>query len=150
MSDKKKQDKKSMDDLEKQCTEYLNGWKRAQADYINLEKETAKKRAEWVKMANADLLHELLPIYDNLKLAIEHMPEESDWAMGVEHIKNQMSKFLENAGVEEIAPAKGDKFDLEVHEAVESDRQGDKIKKVLKHGYKLNGKILYPARVIIN
>ena len=143
----------SGEELEKKCVEYLNGWKRAQADYANLQKEIENKRAEWVKMANADLLHELLPIYDNLKLAIEHVSEDkrkSDWVVGVEHIKNQMAKFLEDMGVEEITPVKGDKFDIDVHEAVESDEGGGKVKKVLKHGYKLNGRILYPAKVIIN
>lgn len=153
MSDKNKKDKKaSVGEMERKCHEYLSGWKRAQADYHNLEKQTEKKREEWIKMANSDLLMELLPIYDNLKLAIEHIPGEnrkSDWVIGVQHIKNQMTKFLEDMEVEEITPLKGDRFDIEVHEAIKADKGGDKIKEVLKHGYKLNGKVLYPAKVIV-
>ena len=87
---KKKQPKLSYGELEQKCKEYLNGWQRAQADYINLQKEAEKKRAEWIKLANAGLLMELLPIYDNLKLAIEHIPQDkkkSEWVVGIEHIK---------------------------------------------------------------
>jgi molecular chaperone GrpE len=118
-----------------------------------LEKEMERKRAEWIKMANTDLLMELLPVYDNLKLAMRHIPadkKESDWVVGIEHIKNQFKKFLEDMGIEEIVPHSGDKFDLDVHEAVKAEQENNnKIKKVLKHGYKLNGRVLYPAKVIV-
>ena len=151
---KKKHKKLSYEELQQKCGEYLHGWQRAQADYINLEKETEKKRIEWIKMSNADLLAELLPVYDNLKLAVEHIPEDKknfDWVVGIKHIKNQFKKFLDNMGIEEIVPKKGDKFDLDVHEAVKADKEnGNKIKQVIKHGYKLNGRVLYPAKVIIN
>jgi molecular chaperone GrpE len=155
MTEKKKQtdEKLDIEELKQKCKEYLSGWQRAQADYINLEKEMERKRAEWIKMANTDLLMELLPVYDNLKLAMRHIPadkKESDWVVGIEHIKNQFKKFLEDMGIEEIVPHSGDKFDLDVHEAVKAEQENNnKIKKVLKHGYKLNGRVLYPAKVIV-
>ncbi len=169
-TDKKKasgvvnKDKKLIEELRAKCEEYLNGWKRAQADYHNLEREIDQKKSEWIKMANADLLAQLLPIYDNLKLALKHVPEEqkkSDWVVGIEHIKNQLSKLLEENGIEEIKTI-GEKFNPELHEAVsvvKSDKhkketgqidKGGLIKEEVRPGYKLNGKVLYPAKVIVN
>lgn len=160
MVKQKKKDKNlSIDELQERCEDYLNGWRRAQADYRNLEHEMEKKRAEWVKMANADLIMEVLPIYDNLKLALKHIPEKhrkSDWVIGVEHIKNQFAKFLEDNGVEEIK-TQGEEFNSDIHEAVknhdaESNQRGtgnNIIKKEVKAGYKLNGKVLYAAKVIV-
>lgn len=169
-TDKKKasgvvnKDKKLIEELRAKCEEYLNGWKRAQADYHNLEREIDQKKSEWIKMANADLLAQLLPIYDNLKLALKHVPEEqkkSDWVVGIEHIKNQLNKLLEENGVEEIKTV-GEKFNPELHEAVsvaKSDKhkkeagqvdKGGLIKEEVRPGYKLSGKVFYPAKVIVN
>jgi len=143
--------------IEKQCEEYLRGWQRAQADYHNLVKETETKKQDWVKFAGEALLLDLLPIYDNLKLALSHVPETDKklgWVVGLEHIKNQFKTFLEQNNVEEIKTV-GEDFDPELHEAIadESDEkkenQGHIINKELKSGYKLNGKVLYPAKVVV-
>ncbi len=155
----------NVNELEKKTQEYLAGWKRAQADYQNLQRETEANRKKWIQMANASLLEELLPIYDNFKLAIKHIPEEQrklDWVVGIMHIKNQLEKILNDNGIEEIKTV-GEKFDVELHEAVarqdgdnskqmkeNSDKNSnDIIQEEIRAGYKLNGKVLYPAKVII-
>lgn len=137
---------------EKKCAEYLAGWQRAQADYVNLQKTTEREKTEWLRFANQGLLTELLPIYDHLKLAMKHVPEEQkkeNWVVGIENIKNQFGKFLADNGVEEIKTV-GEDFNPEEHEAVmaSAEHQG-KIKEELRGGYKLNGKVLYPARVSV-
>lgn len=141
---------------------HLNGWKRAKADYMNLKKNTEEARSEYIKYANSGLLEELFPIYDKMKDAIKYIPvgekedEDNKWFIGVEHIKNQLGKFLRDNGVEEIIPHEGDKFDYQIHEAVsgvpnENNKpkveRGDMIKNVIEHGYKLNGRMLKPAIV---
>jgi len=146
----KKKDK--LEELEQRAGEYLAGWQRAQADYQNLEKEVAKSKKNIVKFANADLLSEVLPIYDNLKLALEHIPQDErrqEWVIGIQHIKNQFQQFLQKSGIEEIN-TKDKQFDPEIHEAVESKGKGNTIIKEIKTGYKLHDKVLYPAKVIIN
>jgi molecular chaperone GrpE len=156
-----------MAELEKKCEEYLNGWKRAQADYHNLQKEIEQRKSEWIKMASADLLIELLPVYDNLKLALKHVPaseKDSDWVIGVRHIKNQLQKVLDEHGVKEIKTV-GEKFNPHYHEAVPAaDEKEDKaegetqktektqsgvIVKEVRPGYLLNDKVLYPAKVVV-
>lgn len=153
MSDQKnhKHHKKPTEDLEQKCGEYLAGWQRAQADYQNLQKQTADERAKYLKMANEELIMEILPIYDNLCAAAEHIPEsqrKEGWVVGVEHIKKQLEKVLEDNGVEKIIPRVGDEFDTRIHEAVEkSEEDDDKIKKVIKNGYKLSGQVIVAAKV---
>lgn len=169
--DKHKKDKHSKKndvvELQKKSAEYLNGWQRAQADYQNLQRETEIKKREWIQLANASLLEELLPIYDNYKLAMTHIPadqKKSDWIIGIIHIKNQLEKFLKDYGIEEIKTV-GEKFDVNLHEAVaeqptsssqqsankgkEVEEKEDIIKKEVRAGYKLHGKVIYPAKVII-
>lgn len=140
--------------LEKQAEEYLNGWKRALADYENLKKQINKQQEEFSKFANLNLIMQIIPVYNNLKLALEHSNGD-DWAKGIQHIKNQFQQILEQNGVEEILPQIGDKFDINEHEAVlavnsqQLTVNNNKIKKIINCGYKLNGKVIVPAKVVV-
>ncbi|HOY56128.1 MAG TPA: nucleotide exchange factor GrpE [bacterium] len=162
MTDNKKEEKEKEDkiiaDLTLQVEENLNGWKRARADYDNLKKETQKEKEEFVKFANLNLVIGLIPVYDNLKLSFQHLPEEltnNGWTKGILHIKNQFKEVLNFNAVEEIIPKIGDEFNPELHEAVDkhntekTEKDNNKIKEVLSDGYKLNGRVFKPARVIV-
>lgn len=138
---------------EKKRDEYLNGWKRAKADYINYKKDSEKKQQEIVQFANATLILEILPIYDNLKLAWKHIPEDhkkDKWLEGIEQIKKQFAELLKKLGLEEIK-TKGEKFDPEFHEAVGKEKKEGKepgiIIEEVKSGYKMYDKVLEPAKV---
>src|SRR3990167_3436352 len=63
-------------DLEKNLEEYENKYRRAIADYQNLEKRTREERGELIMSANRDLLIRLLPVLDTLTLAQEHVKDE--------------------------------------------------------------------------
>jgi len=152
--------------LQKQCNDYLDGWKRALADYENFKKQSEKEKQEFIKFANANLIISLIPVYNNLKLALKHSPN-NDWSKGVEHIQKQFKQVLSDYQVEEILPKVGDEFDINLHEAIESQetrnpeklRNGagkkqetkdiNKISKIISCGYKLNGKVFVPAKVIV-
>jgi len=157
MNEEKKCIKKQKTELEiakQKMEEYLNGWKRAKADYINLKKEKDKREQEMIQFANAALILEILPIYDNFKLAWRHIPEEhkknDEWLKGIEQIKKQFYKLLTNVGIKEIKTV-GEKFDPEVHEAVakekKEDMEGNTVFEEVKGGYKLYDKVLEPAKV---
>lgn len=116
---------KDLELLEKKNQEYLAGWQRAKADYLNLKKESEKKYQDLIKFANAGLIMEILPVLDNFKLAIAHIPEDQrglDWVIGIMHIKKQLEDFLKNLGIEEIKTV-GEKFNPEFHEAVEDSQR---------------------------
>lgn len=149
--------KEKIKKLEARVEENLNGWKRAKADYINLQKETEKKQKELIEFANAGLILQILPIYNHLKLAYNHKPEVQDeelkkWIEGIGHIKKQVQDTLKNLGIEEIKTI-GEKFNPEFHEAVEKKKVEGKVKEEIieevKPGYMMHGKILEPAKVIV-
>ena len=132
-----------------QYHELENKYKRALADYQNLVKQTAQERLEFVKYANEQLLYDILPIYDNLKMSLRHADKEVEkngWLKGIQYVVKQFKSALKERGVEEIKTT-GEKFDPLLMEAIEG--KGEKVKKEVMSGYKLNGKIIIPAKVIL-
>ncbi|MDO9399590.1 MAG: nucleotide exchange factor GrpE [bacterium] len=131
-------------------------YKRALADYQNLLKQTAKEKMEFARFANERLFYEILPVYDNLKTAIQHInevAEKNGWVIGIKYIIKQFSDVLKNSGIEEIIVEKG-KFDHNIMEAISSEETEDKkldgqIAKQVKDGYKLNGKVIEAAKVVV-
>ena len=150
-SSKKKNESKKQSQVPKKdkYQELDNKYKRALADYQNLLKRTNEEKQEFAKYANEQLILELLPVYDNLKVSLAHIDEAAQnngWAEGIKYVVKQFKDALTNLGVAEIK-TKGEKFDPLAMEAVEG--KGGKVKQELKSGYKLNGKIIIPAKVIL-
>ena len=124
-------------------------YKRALADYHNLLKQTAKDREEFVKYALSDFLSDLLPVYDHLKMSLQGLSEEESknaWAEGVRHVLKQFKEVLGARGIEEIKTV-GEKFDHNTMEAI--DGAGETVRQEIMPGYKLNGKVIRPAKVIV-
>ncbi|PIT90176.1 MAG: nucleotide exchange factor GrpE [Candidatus Komeilibacteria bacterium CG10_big_fil_rev_8_21_14_0_10_41_13] len=140
--------------LADKCQEYLQGWQRAKADYENLKKETDRKLQEMASYQQAGLLLEVLPIYDHFKMALSHIPEEqqkADWIQGIHHIKKQFENLLNNLGIEEVKTM-GQQFNPELHEAIayeDSDQADNQIIREVKTGYKLKGRLIQPAQVVV-
>ena len=69
-----------------QAEEYLNGWKRTKADYLNREREIDKEKIEWIKFANLELILNFLPIMDSFDHSVKNLTddlEDNEWANGV-------------------------------------------------------------------
>ena len=142
--------------LKTQAAEYLDGWKRAKADYINFKKETDERQSEFVKFSAQAALMGLIPIYDHLKAAFAHLPPERNedpWIDGVLKIKQEFALYFRNAGIEEI-PTLNKPFDPTKHESVGIEINKDvpihTVVKEIKGGYTLYGKVIIPARVVIS
>ena len=147
-TNKKKED--SFKELEKKYNEMRNNYKRALADYQNLLKRTVKEKQEFAKYANEQLLYSILPVYDNLKTSLKHTDDaarDNGWAEGIKYVIKQFKEVLNNSGVEEIKTI-GQKFDPNAMEAIEGN--GDKVKAEIKAGYRLNGKVIIPAKVALD
>jgi len=136
--------------------EYLNGWQRSQADFENYKKQTEKRFKEVIEFGNAELLLDLLPLYSHFKSALQHIPEEqreTGWCQGLGHIKKLWEDLLAKFNIEEIKTI-GEEFDHNLHEAVEHEEDQNKkdheIVKEIQPGYKLNDKIIQPAKVVVN
>ena len=126
-----------------------NKYLRALADYQNLLKQTAKDRVEFIKYAVSDFLHDILPVYDHLKMSVVGLSEEeakNAWVEGVRHVLKQFKEVLNSNGIEEIKTV-GEEFDHNTMEAI--DGSGGTVKQEIMPGYKLNGKVIRHAKVIV-
>lgn len=133
--------------LQKKCDEYLDGWKRAKADFINYQKDEAKRAVVMIQFANEQLLKELLAVLDSFDLSLKNS-DNSTIA-----IHTQLENILKKAGLEKITVAVGDLFDPMIHEAISEADDGGKsgaILEILANGYILYSKVIRPARVKIN
>ena len=138
------------------CTILEEKYKRALADYQNLLKQTARDKEEYYKFASEQILYELLPVYDNLKISFVHTDEtasQNGWYKGIEHIIKQFADALGRLGVEEVI-TEGEQFDYHSMEAVEKiitedENKNGLVERVVKSGYKLHGKVIVPARVAV-
>ena len=146
------------------CEEHEAKWKRAIADYQNLQKEVMAQRGEWVRMSEAQILEEFLPVYGNFRKAVSHTNGDANnantdtnkqfenWKKGVEYIMKQFGDILKAHGIEEIKTV-GEKFDPTRHEAVgeeEADGIDDGyIVKEIDAGYAMKGKVIRVAKVVV-
>jgi molecular chaperone GrpE len=140
--------------LERERDEYLDLARRAQADFENYRKRAAKEVAAAGERAKGGLVRELLPVVDNLERALASAQEgEQHLAEGVRLVHSELIAVLERNGVEQYDP-KGESFDPTVHEAL-STRSEDGadpgvVLDVIEKGYKTNGSVLRPARVVVS
>lgn len=144
------------------CDEYLAGWKRAQADYQNLKKEMEREKGEYVKFANERLLLDLLPVLDQFTLALKHLPAIQElpedqrqvwepWIAGLKAVQGGWDKLAKTIGLERILT--DGPFDPMLHEAageeLSEEKSAGEIVRAVQDGWRLHGKVLRPARVII-
>jgi len=140
----------SKEDLEEQKDSFV----RLQAETDNFRKRLSREKEEFAQYANERLFKELIPIFDNLKRALEDPSSDTkSLKEGLEMILKQFSSFLEKEKVEPIK-AVGEKFDPTVHEALtseESDEHDENtiISEFVK-GYTINNRVLRPSQVIIS
>lgn len=147
--------------MKNKADEYLDGWKRTQAEFENYRKRQAESGKDLLKYATENIILQIIPVLDNFHLATEHIPADQrggGWAIGIMHIQKQLENVLAENGIEEIPATIGDTFDPAAHEAIEDkeclhckDKKDfkNKIKKVVLKGYKIGEKIIRPARVVV-
>jgi molecular chaperone GrpE len=124
---------------------------RLQAEFDNYRKRAAKENADFRDYAVADAARSLLPVIDNLSLALKNAAAKpDDFRKGVELIHKQLQDALNKMNVQRV-PAQGEPFDPRVHEAievVESDEVPDHhVLEELQPGYRIKERLLRPAMV---
>lgn len=127
---------------------------RATAELDNFRKRTAKVRSETREETLRDVLLQIAPILDNMRRALAQENKGDDaFAQGVELIYNQFQDTLKGYGLEEIG-AIGQAFDPTLHEAMmeieDNDHPPGSVVEEMEKGYKLNNKVVRPARVIVS
>ena len=133
--------------------EYLDGWQRAKADFVNAKKRVDDERKADTLFAASGLIATLLPVLDSFDAAMIHAGEGSTFSDGVRNTYAQFERVLESVGVKSYDP-KGTAFNPAEHESVElekvdSPNMDNIVTKVHQKGYILNGKVIRPARVSV-
>ncbi len=137
--------------LEKEKNDYL----RLSADVDNIRKKFAEDRLDLIKTAGADLIKGMLPVLDDCEQAMKMLESSSDEAAkeGTALIYNKLLAYLKTKGLEQIE-AIGKPFDTDEHEALTqlpapSEDMKGKVIDVYQQGYRLGGKIIRFAKVIV-
>lgn len=135
----KKVDKGEVDKLKNQLARSL-------ADYDNLRKRVEKEREVLENLISARIVTRMLPVYDMLEDAQKHLNDQ-----GVAMVLGEFEKTLKDEGIEKIGVEKGDKFDENLHEAIETQGGGKKgtISEIVLTGWKLKetGQVVRPVKV---
>ena len=144
--------------VQRERDEYLDLARRTQADFENYRKRAARESAASGERAKSGLVRELLPVVDNLERALashdaEPAHPEQHLAEGVRLVHSALIAVLERNGVVPFDPS-GDRFDPGEHEALsmreQDGAQAGLVIDVVEKGYRANGSILRPARVVVS
>ena len=128
--------------IKEQVTEVDNKYKRALADYQNLQRRVADERSDWIRAANRELLLRILTVYDTLELATKHNQDET-----LKVCLNQFNDILKAEGVTKIETV-GKEFNPHLMEAIAAGEGEDGIVvDEIRSGFLLNDKLLRAAQV---
>jgi molecular chaperone GrpE len=141
-------------DLQRERDEYLELARRTKADFENYRKRVSKEASEALARGKAELARELLPVIDNLERALKAPSSEDDaLAKGVSMVLDELRAKLAAAGVESFDPT-GERFDPQLHEALSTQpaegTEAGTVLETVEKGYRLNGQVLRPARVVVS
>ncbi|MBT8763585.1 nucleotide exchange factor GrpE [Desulfohalobiaceae bacterium Ax17] len=126
------------------------------ADSENLKKRLIREKEEFCKFATSTIIEDILPIMDNLELAITHGQKTEackDLLQGVEMTLKMFKETLKKHGLEPVGE-EGEKFDPNIHEAMAQEEREDMeegmVCQLMQKGYKLHDRLLRPARVMVS
>ncbi len=146
--------------LRSEKDEYLTGWQRAKADYVNLQKELNEVRLNSLNIGKEKTINGILPVIDSFDMAFSNKEAwekvDSNWRIGIEYIYQQFTKSLEDLNVFKINDLNIE-FNPLMHEPVDTTDTTDsnlenKIAEIVQAGYVIKGvntqeKIIRPAKV---
>jgi molecular chaperone GrpE len=144
--------KEDLDAAEKKAQEYLALAQRTQADFENYRKRMARENAQAIDRGVAKLANALLPALDHLDIALKAAEGHEDVVKGFAIVRDEFVAALGKAGIQAFSP-QGEPFDPNEHEAMaqqpSEEHESGTVMEVYQSGYRLNGSVLRPARVVV-
>ena len=146
---------KALEEEKAKCAELNDKYLRLFSEFDNHRKRTAKEKLDLMATASENVIKDILPVLDDFERALQNMEKNGNEAdlQGVTLIFNKLKDTLKKKGLEEIE-AMNAEFNTDEHEALtmipapEEDKKG-KVLDVIQKGYKLNGKVIRFARVVV-
>jgi molecular chaperone GrpE len=155
-ADQVERDLDELAETKRERDEYLELAQRTKADFENYRRRVATETSEALARGKADLAKQLLPALDNLERALaagEDAAAHEALVKGVGMVLDELHNRLEAAGVEWFDPI-GERFDPQLHEALstkpEDGTESGVVLETVEKGYRLNGRVLRPARVVVS
>ena len=147
--------RKDLEEARKEVVQNRDHAQRAQAELLNFRRRTEEERVSQQQYSNSRLLIKLLPVVDELEMAVNHADDSAaqhPWAEGVKLIQRKIATLLESEGVAKIETV-GTQFNPLVHEAVGTEESTKypvgHIVEVVRNGYKLHERVIQPAQVVV-
>ncbi len=140
---------------EAELAEMKDKYLRLYAEFENYKKRMQRDKEELVKYCNESILYEILPVIDNLEMALSHATDDVSEGLvkGVEITLREFQRVMEKFGLVPI-PAKGEPFDPSVHHAmsqvVRSDVEDKSVVEEYRKGYMFGEKVLRPSLVAVS
>ena len=152
LKEKLKELKKKLSHSEKEKQEYLTGWQRTKADFVNATRRADEERSHIHKYASESVIEDLIPILDSFDGALASKTE-GQWRDGFVRIHSQLISALKNRGLE-IIDQNNVPMDPKLHESIQlasntPEHPPNTVVEVLQKGYKLHDKILRAAKVVV-
>ena len=148
--------RRTIESLRQENGELLGKLQRVSADYANYQKRVPKQIADTIGYEKERIIKTLLPVLDNFEHALQnsHSAEDVDVLVkGIRIVYDQLFDVLKSHNVEQIE-ALGEKFDPAVHQAMtqqaDPEKEDDTVLQEFQKGYKLNGRVIRPSKVIVN
>ncbi len=142
--------------LLKEKDELFEKLQRVSADYANFQKRVPRQIADTLAYEKELIIKRFLPVLDNFEHTLANTVSAENleaFVKGVRIIYDQMLDVLKSFGVEQIEAA-GRNFNPAMHEAMmqrtEPDREADIVLEEFQKGYKLNGRMIRPSKVVVN
>lgn len=151
--DEVKDMKERLAGAEKLRDEYLAGWQRAKADFINYKKDELKRLEEVARYGAEDVMRELIVVLDNFDIGLAALEKKGPVEKGVYMIRAQIEDILKKRGLEKINMKPGDPFDPVIAEAIaegESELPAGTVMEEIEAGYRWGDKLIRPARVRVS
>ncbi len=140
-------------DAERERDEYLAGWQRAKADFLNYKKEEMARLQDAIKYGSEDLVKDLISVLDNFDLALRSLERSGPVEKGIYLIRSQIEDILKKRGLARMEIKPGDPFDPATMEAMTetpSDLPPGTVAEEIEPGYRLHEKVLRASRVILS
>ncbi|MEA3226635.1 MAG: nucleotide exchange factor GrpE [Planctomycetota bacterium] len=148
--------RETIETLRKEKDELFGQLQRISADYANYQKRVPKQIADTIGYEKERIIKTLLPVLDNFEHTLQNAHSAEDFDMlvkGIRIVYDQLLDVLKSHNVEQIE-AKGEKFNPVVHQAmtqrVEPDEEDNVVLEEFQKGYRLNGRVIRPSKVIVN
>ena len=144
-----------LEESRREASQSLDAAQRAQAELVNYKRRTDEERIELGKYSNSRLITKMLPVMEELSLAVAHAGDgvpNSSWLEGVKLIQRKLANLLQSEGVSEIETL-GTAFNPVEHEAVGTEETSEYlpgyVTEAVRPGYRLHDRIIQPAQVMV-